>query len=47
MLISEKEHHSPEIEAARLGFNSKFFITDDIDDLAFNILDFYTQRKIG
>lgn len=45
MLISEKEHHSPEIDAARLGFNSKFFITDDIDDLAFNILDFYTQKK--
>ena len=45
MLISEKEHHSPEIDAARLGFNSKFFITDNIDDLAFNILDFYTHKK--
>ena len=44
MLISKDENHSPEIEAAT-SENSVFFTTDDSDDLADKILDFYQQKE--
>ncbi|MBL7471756.1 glycosyltransferase [Robertkochia sediminum] len=34
MIISKRENHSPEIEAAVDGFNSLFFNTDDMENLA-------------
>ena len=42
MLVSRKEPHSPEIEACIEGINSVFFDTDDIDDLANKLADFFT-----
>jgi glycosyltransferase involved in cell wall biosynthesis len=53
ILISENENHSPEIEAAEIGVNSEFFITNNKASLADKILEFYknkdfwiNQRKI-
>jgi glycosyltransferase involved in cell wall biosynthesis len=46
MLISKNENHSPEIEAAEIGVNSEFFITDDKESLASNILDFYIKQDL-
>ena len=44
ILISENENHSPEIEAAEIGVNSEFFITDNKASLADKILGFYKNK---
>lgn len=45
MIISKNEPHSPEIEAAQIGFNATFFETDNIDDLANKMRHFYNQKE--
>jgi glycosyltransferase involved in cell wall biosynthesis len=40
MLVSENENHSPEIEAVRVGFNARFFETDNPDALANALVSF-------
>lgn len=40
MLVSETESHSPEIEAVRIGFNARFFETDNPDALAEGLVSF-------
>lgn len=44
MIIAREENHAPEIEAAREGFNSVFFKSDSIEDLANVIEGFYRDR---
>ena len=44
MIISQKEPHSPEIEAAKIGFNSEYFLTDDINDLGKTLLAFFKEK---
>jgi len=45
MLISKDENHSPEIEAAEIGVNSEFFISDNKASLADKILGFYKNKE--
>lgn len=44
MLISKTETHSPEIEAANIGFNALYFETDNITDLTNNLLLLYKDK---
>lgn len=45
MVVSKNESHSPEIEACQEGFNAKYFETDDVNDLALKLLEFYKERE--
>ncbi|HZU09904.1 MAG TPA: glycosyltransferase family 4 protein [Pseudacidobacterium sp.] len=45
MLISRDENHSPEIECAVEGFNSRFFETDNPESLAAALLEFVNQAE--
>ncbi len=45
MLIADKEDHAPEIEAAAPGWNSLFFRSDDVNDLAKKITFFFDNKK--
>lgn len=44
MLISKTENHSPEIEAAIIGFNSDFFVTDNETNLGDKMLKFFDNK---
>lgn len=44
MLISENEPHSPEIESFSPNKNGEYFATDNINDFALKILNFYNLR---
>jgi glycosyltransferase involved in cell wall biosynthesis len=46
MLVSEYETHSPEIEAVRVGFNARFFETDNLDALADALVLFSDEAKV-
>lgn len=46
MAIAREEHHSPEIEACRDGFNSVFFESDSAEDLARVLGDAYMDRDM-
>jgi glycosyltransferase involved in cell wall biosynthesis len=45
MLVARDEPHSPEIEVCREGFNSRFFASDNIAELANVLAHFYKERK--
>lgn len=45
MLIARNENHSPEIEAAHEGENSRFFDSGDVAALAEALLDFWAERE--
>ncbi len=44
MLVSKKEHHSPEIEALEEGKNAIFFETDNEEDFTQQLIDIYRQK---
>jgi len=46
MLIADNEPHSPEIEACSENFNTLFFKTDSVSDLAKQLGEFYKQREL-
>lgn len=46
MIVSQREDHSPEIEAMRLNFNSRFFETDDANSLAATLMSFSDEANI-
>ena len=45
MIISKNEPHSPELEAAQLGFNSSYFETDDTDSLVEVLVQFNKEKE--
>lgn len=45
MLISKDEIHSPEIEAANIGFNSIYFETDNVTDLINSFLQLFEEKE--
>lgn len=45
MIVSRDENHSPEIEAVNEEVNSIFFETDNIENLAKRLKDFYNNKK--
>lgn len=44
MIISRDERHSPELEAATIKFNSVYFKTDDLNNLAATLKLIYLER---
>ena len=45
MVVADGEFHSPEIEACREGFNTEFFRSDDVGDLARVLAKVYRNRE--
>tara|TARA_B110000908_G_C10207903_1_gene428671 strand:+ start:475 stop:1536 length:1062 start_codon:yes stop_codon:yes gene_type:complete len=45
MIISKSEPHSPELEAAQLGFNSDYFETDNIDSMVDVLVQFNKEKE--
>lgn len=45
MLISKNEPHSPELEAASIGFNSLYFKTDNLTDLGNSLVLLSKEKK--
>lgn len=44
-IIARHEPHSPEIEAAHEGVNARFFVSDDVDDLAAKLVEAWKEWR--